>query len=334
MIDCANVDEARTESGRLFGEHRLARHDRHGTFRCILDHAPFGEVSVNRLCWGARIHLDPGSLPGYYLVSLPSLGAARVRQGRENHELSCGRPGVFSPVHGFILDTGPGYDQLLIRIDATAIARAWHAINGAPLTSPLIFRMAMSADVAMVDAWRALLALAAQTATLPSGTGARRFADAGLADAMATLLLARQAHSHSSLLESPPPVRGTAGPLLRRAEEMLVANLESPPTINEVCVACGVSRRTLFATFHAHRNMGPMAWLRERRLESARAALSASGPQMRRVTDVAQQFGFSHAGDFAAQYRRRFGETPSQTLARNACHAATAKPVWPSNPTP
>lgn len=34
------------------------------------------------------------------------------------------------------------------------------------------------------------------------------------------------------------------------------------------------------------------------------------------VTDIAQQWGFSHLGSFATQYRRRFGETPSRTLKR------------------
>jgi len=34
------------------------------------------------------------------------------------------------------------------------------------------------------------------------------------------------------------------------------------------------------------------------------------------VAEVAARHGFLHAGRFAADYRRRFGESPSQTLAR------------------
>ena len=35
-----------------------------------------------------------------------------------------------------------------------------------------------------------------------------------------------------------------------------------------------------------------------------------------RVTDIAMDHGFVHLGRFAEQYRRFFGETPSQTLRR------------------
>ena len=32
------------------------------------------------------------------------------------------------------------------------------------------------------------------------------------------------------------------------------------------------------------------------------------------VTEVAQHWGFGHLGSFAVLYRKRFGESPSQTL--------------------
>jgi AraC-like DNA-binding protein len=34
------------------------------------------------------------------------------------------------------------------------------------------------------------------------------------------------------------------------------------------------------------------------------------------VTDVAERWGFGHLGNFALHYRKRFGESPSQTLRR------------------
>ena len=36
------------------------------------------------------------------------------------------------------------------------------------------------------------------------------------------------------------------------------------------------------------------------------------------VSEVAWRWGFAHHGRFAAQYRTRFGETPSQTLRAGA----------------
>ena len=37
------------------------------------------------------------------------------------------------------------------------------------------------------------------------------------------------------------------------------------------------------------------------------------------VTEIAMQWGFTHMGRFSIEYRRRFGESPSETLSRAAC---------------
>jgi len=38
-----------------------------------------------------------------------------------------------------------------------------------------------------------------------------------------------------------------------------------------------------------------------------------------KIADVANRWGFWHMGQFAADYRRQFGELPSETLKRPSC---------------
>ena len=54
-----------------------------------------------------------------------------------------------------------------------------------------------------------------------------------------------------------------------------------------------------------------MRWLRELRLQGARADLRRGDGS---VADIALRWGFGHFGRFAADYARRFGEAPSRTL--------------------
>ena len=63
-----------------------------------------------------------------------------------------------------------------------------------------------------------------------------------------------------------------------------------------------------------------MEFLRELRLDKVRAELAASaGGPGSGVREVAQKYGFLHLGHFAAQYRARFGERPSETRGARAC---------------
>ena len=45
--------------------------------------------------------------------------------------------------------------------------------------------------------------------------------------------------------------------------------------------------------------------------------------------DVAARCGFPHFGRFAVEYRRRYGETPSQTLKRQAVLSAALAAMPP-----
>ena len=79
----------------------------------------------------------------------------------------------------------------------------------------------------------------------------------------------------------------------------------------------GVSERTLRSVFHAEFGVGPVTYLRRRRLDAVRADILALDPGAATTeADVAHRHGFAHAGRFAAEYRARFGETPSATLGR------------------
>jgi AraC-like DNA-binding protein len=107
---------------------------------------------------------------------------------------------------------------------------------------------------------------------------------------------------------------GAAG--LRRAEEYLMANVGNAICLADVCRETKVTVRTLSRTFASRHGLGPMGFLKQRRLEAANRALLAADPAETHVTDVALRYGFSQMGRFAVEYRRNFHEPPSQTLRR------------------
>jgi AraC-like DNA-binding protein len=103
---------------------------------------------------------------------------------------------------------------------------------------------------------------------------------------------------------------------LRRAEEFLAAHMQIPVSLPAVAAAAGVSMRTLTRAFHKKHGVGPIGFLRRRRLEAAHRTLLASEPGFESVTNVALSYGFAHLGRFAGEYRKAFGESPSETLRR------------------
>lgn len=105
---------------------------------------------------------------------------------------------------------------------------------------------------------------------------------------------------------------------VRRAEDW--ADGAEPEHLNmlDLSKAVGVSLRSLQRAFHLALGVGPAAYLRRRRLVRARAALALNGPEGVSVTEVAVAHGFWELGRFAVEYRKLFGERPSETLRNGA----------------
>jgi AraC family transcriptional regulator, ethanolamine operon transcriptional activator len=102
--------------------------------------------------------------------------------------------------------------------------------------------------------------------------------------------------------------------LVRGAEDYMGASLGEPLSMLDLCRELGVSERTLHYAFQQVRGLSPMAYFKARRLNAVRQELKAAAADTAAVHEIAQRCGFRHTGEFAADYRRLFGELPSQTL--------------------
>jgi AraC family ethanolamine operon transcriptional activator len=112
---------------------------------------------------------------------------------------------------------------------------------------------------------------------------------------------------------SPHAARGRRG--LNRALEYLRTADVSRVSVADLCREARVSERTLRYAFRDELDLSPLAFLRRLRLHAARRELINAEGAPPRVTDVANRQGFLELGRFAADYRRLFGELPSETLA-------------------
>ena len=102
---------------------------------------------------------------------------------------------------------------------------------------------------------------------------------------------------------------------LRRAVAFINDHSDEPITVRGLCGEVGVSWTTLVQVFRENFGVTPKAYLRAVRLNGARKALRQAAPKTL-IADVANDWGFWHMGQFAADYRRLFGELPSDTKSR------------------
>lgn len=314
LFDTTDLDEVREVCGRVFNPHRLSLVGPGQSLRSRMDHLPVGPLSLNRLTWGAQVHVDPGRLENYYLISVPVRGAARFHLGSDAVDVSPHRACVISAPQRFHFEADAQFDQIVVRFERVALIDAWTALAGSPPQGEVDLRAELPLDG---PAWRALEPSLQVLAACTRGAYAPALMPhlhSRLQDMLLTTLLL---HCAPQLAAKPPAAApNAAAALVRRAQSWMLAQLSEPMSLGQAARAGGVASRTLQAAFQSECGMGPMQWLREQRLGAVHRMLHEAAGPTTRVTDLALAFGFTHLGEFSRAYRRRFGETPSRTLAR------------------
>jgi AraC-like DNA-binding protein len=109
--------------------------------------------------------------------------------------------------------------------------------------------------------------------------------------------------------------RGASPRQIHRAIEFIEQFAEHDISLGDIAVAAQCSPRSLSRLFREFTGTTPMNRLRDTRLERARAQIINLPEQP--LGEIAVQWGFCHGGQFAQQYKKKFGESPSETRRRH-----------------
>ena len=126
-----------------------------------------------------------------------------------------------------------------------------------------------------------------------------------------TLLEAAQ-NDNANTDRSSPRLRTRA---VERALAYIDDHKEEAITVRDLCSKNDIALRTLTRAFKERFGIGPKAYLKRQRLSAARTDILSSPPETQ-LTEIANQWGFWHMGQFANDYRNLFGELPSQTAGK------------------
>ncbi|HJS37507.1 MAG TPA: AraC family transcriptional regulator [Burkholderiales bacterium] len=256
----------------------------------------------------AASHVSPARAD--YWVHLPMHGRLSVVSGWSRLEYDPRHAALTSPPDEHTLKFGPGLARLCLSIHADALTRHLADLLGDAPREPLRLGPALGLDGGPGLGFARLLhAFASDTHV--AGTLSQPLVAADFEQLVMTSLLHSVPHNHSEGLRRRD--RRISPRDVRRAVDYLRENAGQPLALGDLVRASGVAGRTLIQHFKDAYGISPMRYLRNHRLLRVREELLRDPAA--RVSVVATRWGFTHLGRFAQEYRRRFGESPSQSLA-------------------
>ncbi|MFT3922335.1 MAG: helix-turn-helix transcriptional regulator [Myxococcales bacterium] len=297
----------------MHGRTVLERTDPKLAFEWQANRLVVGELAVTASRYGGGLRAKTDNVDRIYTLLIPQHGGGQSTQGREATLLRPGRmAAVVSASLPATVEVDSYYQGFGVRIAADVMERTLHALTGVQRVTPLCFEGSVDLQQGAGAELMRLLQFILDGAKHEHSVLRTPIIEARLSEAFVVALLLGVRHNHSHLLRTEP--RAIESRHVKLAQEYMEANAHRAITAAEVAQATGLTIRALNAAFQAHGGVPPFGFLRERRLALARARLASSSAAT--VAEVALSSGFPHLGRFSVQYKKRYGESPVETLRR------------------
>lgn len=278
----------------------------HGDGRHLKVHANHWQseaMALSFCSYGAAVDVEfPGA--GFFRQQVTLRGGGDIHLERTQREISRQSYCVVPPDTALRIGFRPGFEQVVLRVDAGFLQRKFMALTGSG--KPLSFDGRAHAGGPAMDRLRRLLTFFIQELERGDLTGLEL---AELEQSIAVCFMQANPHAGEDEGAGRPGERQ-----LRMVENYIEAHWHEPLSLEVLSQATAVSARSIFHHFRQSRGKSPMAFLKEVRLRHARDMLQ--DPQRGSVTEIAFACGFGNLGHFARDYRLCWGERPSETRRR------------------
>jgi AraC-like DNA-binding protein len=248
-----------------------------------------------------------------YWVQLPLRGNLRATIGHDDVACTPNRATISSPTKERCFLVEPDSARIQMSIEGGAVNAQLAALLGEPPKQPVDFAVAIDLSRGHGRSLAHHILMAVTDLEQPGSVLWNSLAGSIFEQFITTALLLSHPHNHSHALERLNKAVAPRG--VRRAVDYMQSHLHAPMTLADIIGASGVPGRTLLKHFRDWRGVSPMRHLRNVRLAQARQTLLRANPD-ENVTEIAMSVGFTHLGRFSLEYRRHFGESPSQTLRK------------------
>ncbi len=275
---------------------------------CSLD---VGQVSINSLQYGAAIRIGVRPPEDTFLLLILLQGSGTVKQeGRITH-INKQRPYVFNPEVPAVLELSRNQINFTIRITMSAFRGSLERESGRTLVSELIFQTYLSDSQIRVKALRNFLKYLCDEIDQGNLNFSLPLIEKQYEQTILSLVLTALPHNYKEFmgmeaLESAPDC-------IRNVEKYVAKNFADYISLSKMAVCAGVSTRALQNSFRRFRNTTPMEFLRDYRLSVSRQLIADDKHADRNISEIASNCGFTHLSKFAKCYRKRYGESPSET---------------------
>jgi AraC-like DNA-binding protein len=313
ILQSSRPDETKTFLAAKSFDLRIGVASSGGRFRSSINAVYLPKLYLSTVTYGMDVEIEAGEERCDYAVQIPLAGSFEVRTRGATLPVGYGQAAIGMQCD-MLIRSDADCIRLSVSIQRDALVAQLAALTGEPADRELVFVSAASLDNPNFAGTVGLLRWALGELDRNPSLFHNRVLATQFEQLLITALLFGQESNYRARLESLERQEIAVGSV-RRAIDYIEAHAAEPLRLTDLVAVAGVAGRTLHKHFRLSKGLSPMAYLRRVRLCRAHEDLVRGDPA-NTVTEIAERWGFDHLGRFAMEYRRCYGETPSETLKR------------------
>ncbi|MCM2330291.1 MAG: AraC family transcriptional regulator [Pseudomonas sagittaria] len=279
----------------------------HGKPSASLSHRPLANLDLCRISYGGSVRVTSSALGTLYHLQILLKGHCLWRGGEGEHHFIPGELLLINPDDPVDLTYSDDCEKLIVKIPASFLDKAcsdnqWRRPSEGIRFSP-------RHNLGELDGFSSLLGLVCDEA---ESEHALPLIQEKYASIIAGKLLAllKSNVSYDPLSDG--------NPSFEHLSQFIEENIKKDINLEHLAQLGQMSLRSLYALFEKSAGTTPRQYIRQRKLESIRNSLSDPRMGARSITEISLDYGFLHLGRFAENYKKAFGELPSETLRRHS----------------
>lgn len=314
MADIHDAGDAVSWMSNICGPHDLTVHNANRMhFRHVGNILNSTTTAIGYIEYGTDVTVKVEDLSNSYSISLPISGYQELSCDSGNVQSNITSGVIISPAAPYELHISGNCRKTLVRISRQAMELGLEGLIGKPASKPLIFDAKMDAKVGSSSAWWRTVRFIEKELSCPDSLYNSPAFIRDMEQALIKGVLTSQPHNYSDEIKN--AIKNNLPAYLIKTIDYLKEHAKDEIHMGDIEWISGVSRNKLYADFKRYIGVPPTAYLKRIRMEGVRTdIIRALGEES--ISTLALNWGFNHLGRFSTEYKKFFGETPSETLAK------------------
>lgn len=304
ILQGAHPEEVSSFVNQHIGQHRLEMlgGDKRQSRLSFREFAGFG---LSQLSYGNHVRVRSPELESIYHFQIVTRGECVWRQPGERMKVHSGQAVMVNPYEKIDLEYSEDCEKLIIKMPEHVLNNARAVANGRLPDGGIRFERTpvdLRTCPAMVNIMEAVLSELEEAEDDDISLVCTSYRE---------IILKKLLKMFPSNWSGQEP-GAACTPALGRVLGYIEQNIRDNIDIEELSSVSNMSVRSIYNAFSKAFSTTPKCYIKQLKLHKLREDLLQG--KCRNVTEIALDYGFSHLGRFSSDYRKAFGELPSETM--------------------